>query len=43
MAKTVVSQSHLCPLPLEARPIYWELDYTLRLNPLPDLVSFNNQ
>lgn len=36
--KTILSQAHLCPLPLHARPSYWAYDYTLWLHPLPDLV-----
>lgn len=38
LAQTILEQEHLCPLPLESRPIYWELDYTLRLSPLPHLL-----
>ena len=36
--KTVLSQAHLCPLPLHSRPVYWMYDYALRLYPLPDLL-----
>ena len=35
----VLDQAHLCPLPASVRPIIWDLDYTLRLFPLPHLVS----
>ena len=42
-AKTIISQSHLCPLPLHSRPIYWMYDYTLRLYPLPDLVVIGDK
>lgn len=38
MAKTIVHQAHLCPLPLSAQPVHWEYDYALRLHPLPDAV-----
>ena len=38
MSETVLHQGHLCPLPLSAQPIFWELDYTLRLSPLPELI-----
>lgn len=38
LVHTLLDHGHLCPLPLTSRPIYWELDYTLRLFPLPDLV-----
>ena len=33
--RTLLSQSHLCPLPLEVAPINWEYDHALRLYPLP--------
>lgn len=36
--KTVVSQGHLCPLPLHVCPVYWAYDNGLQLYPLPDLV-----
>lgn len=36
--KTILSQSHIAPLPLHARPIYWMYDHALMLYPLPDLV-----
>ena len=39
LVETLLDQAHLCPLPLHAKPVYWELDYTLRLFPLPHLVS----
>jgi DNA polymerase epsilon subunit 2 len=38
LVHTIASQAHLLPLPLEARPVYWELDHSLRLEPLPDLL-----
>lgn len=38
LVETLLRQAHLCPLPLHVRPIYWELDYTMRLFPLPDLL-----
>nr|XP_022334080.1 DNA polymerase epsilon subunit 2-like [Crassostrea virginica] len=37
-AKTLISQAHLCPLPLHVCPVYWPHDTGLRLYPLPDLV-----
>lgn len=40
LVESILDQAHLCPLPLTARPIHWDLDYTLRLTPLPHLVSF---
>ncbi|KAL4422834.1 hypothetical protein ABPG75_009031 [Micractinium tetrahymenae] len=33
---TVLQQSHLCPVPLEYQPIYWEFDHALYVYPLPD-------
>ena len=38
LVKTLLSQAHLCPLPLHVRPVYWQYDHVLRLYPLPDLV-----
>jgi len=34
---SLLDQGHMCPLPLHARPVYWDLDYSLRLYPLPHL------
>ena len=42
-AKTIFSQCHLCPLPLHARPIYWDFDHALQLYPLPDLVVIGDK
>ena len=42
-AKTIISQAHLCPLPLHARPVYWMYNHTLELYPLPDLVVFGDK
>jgi DNA polymerase epsilon subunit 2 len=39
LAESILDQGHLCPLPSYARPIIWELDYVMRLFPLPDLVT----
>ena len=36
LCATLLQQAHLCPLPLEAQPIYWAHDAGLRLYPLPD-------
>lgn len=33
-----IPTAHLYPLPLQAKPVYWDLDYTLRLFPLPHLL-----
>ena len=38
LVKTLLDQGHLCPLPLDRRPIYWNLDHSLRLYPLPDVL-----
>jgi DNA polymerase epsilon subunit 2 len=39
LAESILDQAHLAPLPLHARPIIWELDYNMRLFPLPHIVS----
>lgn len=39
LVESILDQGHLCPLPLHVRPVYWDLDYTLRLSPLPHLVQ----
>lgn len=36
--RTLVSQSHLAPLPLHVCPVYWDFDRSMWLYPLPDLV-----
>ncbi|CAO1615401.1 unnamed protein product [Sympodiomycopsis kandeliae] len=36
LVSTLLDQSHLCPLSQQARPIFWELDHTLRLYPMPN-------
>ena len=41
--KTLLSQAHLCPLPLHARPVYWSHDHSLRLYPIPDLVVIGDK
>lgn len=33
---TVLQQSHLCPLPLDAQPVFWQHDAGLHLYPVPD-------
>lgn len=38
LVESLLSQAHLCPLPLTSKPVFWELDHTLRLFPLPHLV-----
>jgi DNA polymerase epsilon subunit 2 len=38
MARTIIDQAHLCPLPLTSQPVYWELDHALRLGPTPDTI-----
>lgn len=35
LALTLLQQSHLCPLPLLAQPIFWHHDTGLSLYPLP--------
>jgi len=36
--KSIISQAHLCPLPIHVSPIYWSHDAALRLYPLPDVI-----
>ncbi|XP_030308147.1 DNA polymerase epsilon subunit 2 isoform X2 [Calypte anna] len=36
--KTILSQSHLTPLPLYVSPVYWAYDYSLRVYPVPDML-----
>lgn len=36
--KTLVSQAHLAPLPLNVVPTYWGLDHCLSLHPTPDFI-----
>ncbi|KAK9905544.1 hypothetical protein WJX75_001819 [Coccomyxa subellipsoidea] len=36
LCATLLQQSHLCPVPLEAQPVYWSYDHALSLYPLPD-------
>jgi len=38
LVRTLIDQSHLCPLPLTVRPIYWNYDHCLHLYPLPDVL-----
>lgn len=38
LVKTICDQGHLCPMPLDTRPVYWAHDHSLWLYPLPDLV-----
>ena len=35
---TVLQQSHLCPVPVDTRPVYWQYDHALHLYPAPDLI-----
>ncbi|KAJ1981359.1 DNA-directed DNA polymerase epsilon, subunit B [Dimargaris xerosporica] len=36
LVRTLIDQSHLCPLPLRTAPVYWSFDHALRLYPIPD-------
>lgn len=38
LVRTILDQSHLCPLPHHLRPSYWGYDHSLRLYPLPSSV-----
>uniref|UniRef100_A0A915HFK2 DNA polymerase II subunit 2 n=1 Tax=Romanomermis culicivorax TaxID=13658 RepID=A0A915HFK2_ROMCU len=37
-ARTILSQNHLCPLPLNVSPVYWPFDFSMQLYPIPDLI-----
>ena len=39
VVNSLLSNGHLCPFAAAVKPIHWELDYTLRLSPIPDMVS----
>ncbi|XP_071499868.1 DNA polymerase epsilon subunit 2-like [Diadema antillarum] len=41
--KTIISQAHLCPLPLHVCPLYWANDHALRLYPLPDVIVLGDK
>eukprot|EP00750_Incisomonas_marina_P021605 INCI4585.1.p1 GENE.INCI4585.1~~INCI4585.1.p1 ORF type:complete len:115 (+),score=18.21 INCI4585.1:145-489(+) len=43
LAKTVLDQGHLCPMPLNARPVFWAYDHALRLYPQPTTVYLADQ
>ncbi|CAJ0584867.1 unnamed protein product, partial [Mesorhabditis spiculigera] len=34
--QTVLSQAHLCPVPIHVSPVIWNLDHALRMPALPD-------
>ncbi|KAF2105576.1 DNA polymeras-like protein epsilon subunit B [Lophiotrema nucula] len=38
ITRTLLSQSHLSPFPLSARPLHWDFAHTLNLYPLPTSV-----
>ncbi|TMW63259.1 hypothetical protein Poli38472_002200 [Pythium oligandrum] len=38
LVKTIIDQSHLCPMPLMAAPINWAFDSAMQLFPLPDVL-----
>ncbi|XP_022796492.1 DNA polymerase epsilon subunit 2-like [Stylophora pistillata] len=38
LMKTILAQSHICPIPPHVRPIYWTQDHSLRVYPVPDLM-----
>ncbi|MFH4976235.1 hypothetical protein AB6A40_002944 [Gnathostoma spinigerum] len=41
--RTIASVGHLVPLPPHVSPVFWQMDYCLRLYPLPDLVVIADQ
>lgn len=38
LAKTILDQSHLCPLPIQICPTYWNYSHSLNLYPSPHLI-----
>lgn len=38
LVESLLDQAHLFPLPPQAKPVLWNLDHTMRLFPLPNLV-----
>lgn len=40
---SILDQAHLWPMPAHVKPIFWDLDYTLRLCPLPHLLVLGDQ
>lgn len=38
LCKTILDQAHLCPLPLQICPIYWNYSHALNLYPAPHLI-----
>ncbi len=38
LCATLLQQSHLCPVPLEAQPVFWNYDHALHLYPIPDVL-----
>eukprot|EP01132_Coremiostelium_polycephalum_P003661 gene3661-4559_t len=40
---SIFSNSHLCNLSLESRPVYWNYDHALSIYPLPDLLVLGDK
>jgi hypothetical protein len=38
LCATLLQQSHMCPVPLESQPVFWNYDHALHLYPLPDVL-----
>ncbi|EFA76354.1 putative DNA polymerase epsilon subunit B [Heterostelium album PN500] len=43
LLENICSNSHLCNLPLEIRPIYWNFDHALSLYPLPNVLVLSDK
>lgn len=43
ITRTIISQGTLSPLPLNAQPVHWDFDDTLRLYPVPNLVILGDK
>ena len=38
LCATLLQQSHMCPVPLESQPVFWNYDHALHLYPLPNVL-----
>jgi DNA polymerase epsilon subunit 2 len=43
LVETIMEQAHLFPLPSHVAPVYWELDHSMRLTPLPHLLVLGDR
>jgi DNA polymerase epsilon subunit 2 len=43
LVRTICDQSHLCPLPINVKPVFWNYDHAMRLYPLPNFITLSDQ